>query len=58
MPKIFEFIERVHVYYSVEAETEDEAWAELDKLEVSYDSIREKGSVDIIECCINSVDEV
>ena len=58
MPKVFEFIERVNVYYSVEAETEEEAWAELDKLEVSYDSIREKGQVDILECAINSIDEV
>jgi hypothetical protein len=56
--KRYEFIERVNVYYTVEAENADEAWAKLDKLEVSYDAIRDKGDVDIIDCCINYEEEI
>ena len=56
--KLYEFIERVNVYYCVEAESIDDAWTELDKLNISYDSIREKGQVDIIECYINSQEDI
>lgn len=53
---IYEFLERVNVYYSVQADNEEDAYKELDKLQVSYDAIREKGSVDIIDCFINYVE--
>ena len=54
---IYEFIERVHVYFTVEAESEEDAWKELDKLNVSYDSVRKSGEVNVIECYINSIEE-
>ena len=48
----YQFIERLHVYYTVEADSEEQAWAELDKLNpphlekmwgdsnITYDSVQ------------------
>ena len=51
--KKFEFIERVNVYFTVEAENQDEAWAKLDQVKLPYDALREVADVDILECFIN-----
>ena len=53
MPK-YEFIERVHIYMTVEANSEEEAWTKLDEIDlpicqdprVVYDSV---------ECSINEI---
>jgi Trp operon repressor len=54
--KMYEFMEKVHIYYTVYAESEDEAWAELDKLVKPI--YHEDHQVDVVECFINYVDEV
>ena len=51
--KKFEFIERVNIYFTVEAENQEEAWQKLDQVKIPYDSIREVADVDILECFIN-----
>ena len=33
MPR-YEFLEKVHVYMTVEANSEEEAWAKLDEIEI------------------------
>ena len=55
MPR-YEFIERVHVYYTVTADSENEAWRELDKLDTPYEkSWNSDISIDVIDCEINHI---
>ena len=51
---IYEFIERVHVYMTVEANSEEEAWAKLDEinLPICQDP---RVSQESVECLINQV---
>ena len=53
MPK-YEICEKVFVYYTVDAETEEEAWQKLDKIKVPYGD-SEITCVDIFECDITEV---
>ena len=55
--KSFEFAEKVFVYYTVEAETEEEAWQKLDKIKVPYGDA-DVTSVDVVECFVNCVEEL
>ena len=56
--KRFEFIERVNIYFTVEAENDQEAWAKLDQVKLPYDALREVADVDILECFINYEEEI
>ena len=57
MPR-YEFIERVHIYYTVSAKSEDEAWNELQKLEGPFNESWDKNiSVDVVQCEINDIFE-
>lgn len=56
--KRFEFIERVNVYFTVEAENDQEAWEKLDQVKLPYDTLREVADVDILECFINHEEEI
>ena len=53
MPK-YEFLERVHVYTTIEANSEDEAWEKLDEivLPLSQDP---RVSYDSVQCVINEI---
>jgi hypothetical protein len=53
MPK-YEICEKVFVYYTVDAETEEEAWQKLDKIKVPYGD-SEITCVDIFECDITEI---
>ena len=56
MPK-YEFLEKVHVYITVEANSEEEAWTKLDEIElpISQDA---RVSYDTVECSINEIWEI
>jgi len=48
--KRYEFMEKVHIYYTVYAESDDEAWAELDKISKPIQETHTQDySVDVIE---------
>ncbi len=52
----YEFIERINVYYTVEAESEEDAWRKLDKLDTPYEKPWDSNiSVDVIDCEINHI---
>lgn len=53
MPK-YELCEKVFVYYTIEADSEDEAWRKLDKIKVPYGD-SEITSVDVVECFVNEI---
>lgn len=56
--KRYEFMEKVHIYYTVYAESEDEAWSELDKISKPIEQNHTQDySVDVIECFINYAEE-
>ncbi len=53
----YQFIERLHVYYTVEAESEEEAWEKLDQLNPPHlDKIWDSNiSYDSVQCEINEI---
>lgn len=55
--KVYEFLERVHVYYSIEAESEDEAWEKMRDIDCPL-SKDPQVSYDAIECVLNNVEDI
>ena len=55
MPK-YQFIERVHIYYTVEAESEEEAWEKLGELDNPCSKSSDPSiSFDVVQCEINDI---
>lgn len=51
----YEFLERINVFYYVEAESEEDAWKKFEKIKPPYKDTKNT-SLDIMDCYINNID--
>lgn len=52
----YQFVERVHVYYTVEADSEEEAWEKLGEMDTPYEKSWDSNiSFDVVQCEIENI---
>jgi hypothetical protein len=52
----YQFIERVHVYYTVVADSEEEAWDKLGEMDTPYEKSWDSNiSFDVVQCEIENI---